>query len=217
MKVVFLQDVPHVAQAGQIKEVADGYARNYLLPRKLAALAQPQAVSQIETRTKKMEAHLTAELQEMATRIEGKEVNLKAKAGAKEKLYGSITSADIAAELQKVTGVEIDKRKIELEEPIRQLGSYEVAVKLGRDISPKIKVTVTEEEATEGEKAPKKEKKAKKETEAIAEKKPPKKEKKAAKEKAEKKAPKKAAKTTGAEEKKPPKKAAKAKKEEKTE
>jgi len=198
MKVIFLQDVPNVAQAGQIREVADGYARNYLLPRKLAALAQPQSVSQIEIRTKKMEAHLTAELQEMAARIEGKEVSLKAKAGAKEKLYGSITSADIAAELQKATGVEIDKRKIELEEPIRQLGSYEVAVKLGRDISPKIKVTVTEEESAEGEK-------------------PPKKEKKAAKEKAEKKTPKKAAKTTGAEGKKPPKKATKAKKEEKTE
>jgi large subunit ribosomal protein L9 len=202
MKVIFLQDVPQVAQAGQIKEVADGYARNYLLPRKLATLAQPQAVSQIEAKTKKMEAHLTAELQELASQIEGKEVSLQAKAGAKEKLYGSITSADIAAGLKDITGVEIDKRKIELEEPIRQLGSYQIAIKLGKDINPKIKVTVTEE----AEK-PQKKKKAK-----ATEKKTP---KKAAK--AEKKPAKKTTKTTKAEEKKPAKKTAKAKKEEKTE
>jgi large subunit ribosomal protein L9 len=207
MKVIFLQDVPQVAQAGQIKEVADGYARNYLLPRKLATLAQPQAVSQIEAKTKKMEAHLTAELQELASQIEGKEVSLQAKAGAKEKLYGSITSADIAAGLKDITGVEIDKRKIELEEPIRQLGSYDVAIKLGKDINPKIKVTVTEEveKLKEEKKAP--EKKAK-----ATEKKTP---KKAAK--AEKKPAKKTTKTTKAEEKKPAKKTAKAKKEEKTE
>jgi len=247
MKVIFLQDVPNVAQAGQVKEVADGYARNYLIPRKLAALAQPQAVSQIETRAKKMEVRLTTEMKDLASHIEGKEVSLKAKAGAKDKLYGSITSADIAAELQNVTGLEIDKRKIELEEPIRQLGSYEIAIKLGKDITPKIKVTVIEEEAEEKpakkekkvakkKAAPKAEKKAPKTAKKAAkkEKKAPEKEEKATKEKkktakkvakkpeAEKK-PKKAAKTTKAAEKKPKKaakttkKAAKAKKEEKTE
>jgi large subunit ribosomal protein L9 len=247
MKVIFLQDVPQVAQAGQVKEVADGYARNYLIPRKLAALAQPQAVSQIETRTKKMEVRLTSEMKELASQLEGKEVSLKAKAGAKEKLYGSITSADIAAELQNVTGLEIDKRKIELEEPIRQLGSYEIALKLGKDIAPKIKVTVTEEEAEEKplkkekkvakkKEAPKaeetaaKEKKAPKTAKKAAkkEKKAPEKEEKAAKEKKKttkkvakepeaEKKPKKAAKTTKATEKKITKKEAKVKKEEKTE
>jgi large subunit ribosomal protein L9 len=178
MKVIFLQDVPQVAQAGQIKEVADGYARNYLIPRKLAALAQSQAVSQVESKVKKLEIRLTAEMQEVASQIEGKEISLQAKAGAKDKLYGSITSADIAAQLQSATGLEIDKRKIELEEPIRQLGSYEITLKLGKDIAPKIKVTVTEEEAEE--KPVKKEKKAAKKKEAPkTEKKPPKKEKKA--------------------------------------
>jgi len=226
MKVIFLQDVPQVAQAGQVKEVADGYARNYLIPRKLATLAQPHSVSQIEIKAKKVEAHLTAELQELAGQLEGKEVSLKAKAGAKEKLYGSITSADIAAELKNVTGLEIDKRKIELEEPIRQLGSYQVAVKLGKDITPTIRVTVTEEEAKAEEKPPKKEKKAKAEAEKKtpkkaekapkAEKKAPNKEK-AAPEKAEKKTPKKAAKTAKVAEKKTPKKTTRAKKEEKTE
>ncbi len=247
MKVIFLQDVPNVAQAGQVKEVADGYARNYLIPRKLAALAQPQAVSQIETRTKKMEVRLTSEMNELASQIEGKEVSLKAKAGAKDKLYGSITSADIAAELQNVTGLEIDKRKIELEEPIRQLGSYEIALKLGKDITPKIKVTVIEEEAEEKpskkekkvakkKEAPKAEEKAAKEKKAPKtakkaakkEKEAPEKEEKAAKEKKKtakkvdkepkaEKKPKKATKTTKAAEKKTTKKAAKAKKEEKTE
>jgi len=213
MKVIFLQDVPQVAQAGQVKEVADGYARNYLIPRKLAALAQPHSVSQIEIKAKKVEAHLTAELQELAGQIEGKEVGLKAKAGAKEKLYGSITSADIAAELKKVTGLEIDKRKIDLEEPIRQLGSYEVAVKLGKDIMPKIRVTVTEEEAKAEEKPPKKEKKATEKKEK-AEKKTTKKAEKAPK--AERKTAEKATKAKKTE-KKTTKKATKTKKEEKTE
>jgi large subunit ribosomal protein L9 len=231
MKVIFLQDVPNVAQTGQVKEVADGYARNYLIPRKLAALAQPQAVSQVETRTKKIEVRLITEIKGLASQIEGKEVSLKAKAGAKDKLYGSITSADIAAELKNATGLEIDKRKIVLEEPIRQLGSYEVTIKLGQDITPKIRVTVTEEEVKAEEKPPKKEKKTK--TKAAKEKKTTKKENKApekeAKEKkkttrkvvkepeAEKKTPKKTAKTTKAAEKKPAKKETKAKKEKKTE
>ena len=203
MKVIFLQDVPQVAQAGQIKEVADGYARNYLIPRKLAALAQSQAVSQVESKVKKLEIRLTAEMQEVASQLEGKEISLKAKAGAKDKLYGSITSADIAAELKNVTGLEIDKRKIELEEPIRQLGSYEITLKLGKDIAPKIKVTVTEEEAEEKplkkEKKVSKKKEAPKAEEKEAKKKAPKTEKKPSKK--EKKAPKKEGKAAEAKKK----------------
>ena len=198
MKVVFLQDVPRVAKAGEIKEVADGYARNFLIPKKLALLAKPQAISQLETMGR-TEAREDTELAALAQQIEGKEVNIKAKAGAKDRLYGSITSADIAAELGKSTGLVIDKRKIELEEPIRHLGSYEVAIRLAKDIVPRIKVSVTEEEAAkEEEKPPKKEGKA-----AKAEKKTPKKEEKAEKEK--KKLPKK--------EEKAPKKEKKPKKE----
>jgi large subunit ribosomal protein L9 len=191
MKVIFLQDVPNVAQAGEVKEVADGYGRNFLIPKKLAALAHPQATSQAETRAQKMEARLTTELKELASQLEGKEVSLKAKAGAKDKLYGSITSADIAAELNNTTGLDIDKRKIELDEPIRQLGSYEIAIRLGKDIVPKIRVTVTEEEPKAEEKPPKKEKKTPKKVEKApkAETKTPKKVEKAPK--AEKKTPKK--------------------------
>jgi len=185
MKVIFLQDVPNVAQAGEVKEVADGYGRNFLIPQKLAALAHPQAIGQAETRAQKIEARLTAELMELASQLDGKEVSLKAKAGAKDRLYGSITSADIAAELNNTTGLDIDKRKIELDEPIRQLGSYEIAIRMGKDIVPKIRVTVTEEEVPKKkEKVPKKEeKKAPKKKEKVpkAEKKTPKKEEKAPK------------------------------------
>ena len=144
MKVIFVQDVPNVAKAGEIKEVANGYGRNFLIPQELALLAgsstttvmaaQSRAKDQAENETMKLAQHL-----------EGKEVILKAKAGAKERLHGSITGADIAAELQNRTGVAVDKRKIELTEPIRQLGSYEVTIRLSKDVMPKIKVIVTEE------------------------------------------------------------------------
>jgi large subunit ribosomal protein L9 len=189
MRVVFLQDVPRVAKAGEVKEVADGYARNFLIPRKLALLARADVLSQLGTR-ETAEAKEDAELVALAQQLEGKEVNIKAKAGAKERLYGSITSADIAAELSKSTGLDIDKRKIELEEPLRSLGNYEISIKLAKDVVPKIKVSVTEEEAKAEEKPPKK-KAVKKEAAPKAEKeekKPPKKEK-APREK--KKAPKK--------------------------
>jgi large subunit ribosomal protein L9 len=180
MRVVFLQDVPRVAKAGEIKEVADGYARNFLIPRKLALLAKPQAISRLETR-EIPETKEDTELAALARQIEGKEVNIKAKAGAKDRLYGSITSADIAAELSNSTGLVIDKRKIELEEPIRQLGNYEVAIRLAKDIVPRIRVSVTEEETPKAEeKPPKKEKKAEEKT-PKKEEKPPKKEKKAEK------------------------------------
>ena len=147
MKVIFLQEVLNVAQAGEIKEVADGYGRNFLIPKKLAVLFNPRATDQIKT-IDKIKARVNAELTELAQQLEGKEVSLKARVGAKDKLYGSITSADIASELNDTAGLVIDKRKIELEEPIRQLGSYEVAIRLAKDIIPKIRVTVTEEETT---------------------------------------------------------------------
>ena len=151
MKVVFLEDVPKVAKAGEMKEVADGYGRNFLIPQKLAVLASPSALNAAETQTKiraRSQTQIEDEVTELARQLDGKEITLKAKAGAKEHLHGSITSADIASELQNTTGLVVDKRKIELDEPIRQLGSYEVAIRLAKDMIPKIKVTVIEEEAS---------------------------------------------------------------------
>lgn len=150
MKVIFLEDVPKVAKLGEIKEVADGYGRNFLIPKKLAALVAPGVKDRLEAQRRalaKKQAQTTAKLAQTAKELDGKEVILKAKAGTKDRLYGRITSADIAAELERTTGVVVDKRKIELAEPIRQLGSYEVLIKLGKDIMPKIRVTVTEEGA----------------------------------------------------------------------
>jgi len=152
MRVIFLKNVPNVASAGETKEVADGYGRNFLIPKKLALLADSPAAAQISVQLKAILKKTGEELAGLAQQIEGKEVTIKAKVGAKDRLYGSITNADIAAELESVTGLAIDKKKIELAEPIRQLGSYEVVIRLGKDITPKIKVTVTaEEEEMEGE------------------------------------------------------------------
>ncbi len=149
MKVVFLQDVPNVARAGEIKEVANGYGRNYLIPKNLALLAKSSAIS-LTAAQRKIEAQSQvdnmAEIVKLADQLDGIEVTLKARAGAKDRLYGSITSADIAAELEATTGLVVDKRKMELAEAIRQLGSYEVTIRLTKDVVPKIKVTVIEKE-----------------------------------------------------------------------
>ena len=148
MKVIFLQDVPNVARAGEIKEVANGYGRNFLLPQKLASLTSLPAANTIAIQRQirvKEEAKVKTETLELAHKLEGREVFLKAKVGAKDRLYGSITSADIVAELEKAADLTIDKRKIELAEPIRELGSYEVTVRLAKDAVPKIKVNVIEE------------------------------------------------------------------------
>ncbi len=148
MKVVFLEDVAKVAKAGDTKEVTDGYARNFLLPRKLAVLANSSASKLVEAQLRvraRKDAKTGAEMAELAKLLEGKEITLKAKAGAEGKLYGSITSADIADELAKANLV-VDKRKIELAEPIHQVGSYEIEIRLFKELAPKIKLTVAEEE-----------------------------------------------------------------------
>jgi len=149
MRVVFLEDVPNVAEAGEIKEVANGYGRNFLIPKKLAALASSSVISAAEAKRRvgdRKQTEAETELVALASQLGDKEVILKAKVGAKDRLYGSITSADIAAELEKTAELAVDKRKIELDEPIRKLGSYEVTIRLAKDIAAKIKVTVTEGE-----------------------------------------------------------------------
>jgi large subunit ribosomal protein L9 len=176
VKVIFLEDVPRVARVGQTRVVADGYARNYLFPRKLAVLANSQAAAAIDSQLKKKVKQREledAEMAELAKKIEGIEITLKAKVGESEKLYGSVTGADIAEALSKEAGCEIDKRKIDLPEPIKQTGSCDVTVRLAHEISAVIMVNVISEEAvTEApaeaekadekkEKAPKKEKKEK--------------------------------------------------------
>jgi large subunit ribosomal protein L9 len=146
MKVVLLKDVPSIGKTGQIKEVPDGYARNFLLKSGLAAAATKEATaitkSKVEAEHKK-QARLDAELATAAAMLDGLTVALSGKTGAGDKLYGSVTSADIASVVQKITGYSLDKRKIELPEPIRSLGVYPVTVKLSASLSPVLKVKVT--------------------------------------------------------------------------
>jgi len=147
MKVIFLEDVPNVARAGEIKEVANGYGRNFLIPRKLVLLARSEAINTVGTQLEvkaRSQVQTEAELLEMANHLNGREVILEARIGSKDRLYGSITTADIAAALESATGLAVDKRKIELDEPIRQLGSYEVTIRLAKDIVPQIRVTVSQ-------------------------------------------------------------------------
>jgi large subunit ribosomal protein L9 len=165
MKVVLLENLPGRGKAGEIKEVSKGYAKNFLLPRGLALVATPTVMKQVESRLEreKLEESIDREkVVELAQQIEGMEIRLKARMGSGERLFGSITAADIAEELSRVIDSVIDKKKIDIEKPFRQTGSYEVAVKLASDIKPKITVVI-EEEKEEGKETEKKaEKKAEK-------------------------------------------------------
>ena len=128
--------------------MADGYARNFLLPKGLAESATAAVLKRVEAQRGKEErrrAQIEVETASMAHILDGVQITLKAKVGAQERLYGSITSGDIAEELQRATGLEIDRRKIELDEPIRQLGESEISVRLSKESVPKIKVVVEED------------------------------------------------------------------------
>jgi len=183
MKVVLLEDLPGKGKAGEIKEVNKGYARNFLLPRGLALIATPTVIKEVEARLEKekLEEGIDRDkLVELARQIEGREIRFEARMGTGERLFGSVTAADVAEELSRVIGLVIDKKKIDIVKSLRKTGSYEVAVKLANDLSPQITVII-EEEKEEGKEAKKKaEKKTKKKVEKKAGKK--------AEEKAEKKA-----------------------------
>jgi large subunit ribosomal protein L9 len=190
VKVIFIADVPNVAMAGQTREVANGYARNFLFPRKLAVLANSSAAATVESHLKKVlkqRAIEEAEMTELAKKIDGVAVTIKAKVGEKDKLYGSVTGADIAEALSKEINREIDKKKIDLVEPIRQIGVYDIAVKFTHDIMAGLVVTVMSD--AEGAEIPVRAEKAVIPEEEMKEKKAKveKKEKKVKKEKAPKK------------------------------
>ncbi len=147
MKVIFLKDAPK-GKRGEIKEVADGYARNFLLPKGLALPATPSAIKAakvLSDEKAESQARQREELGRIAQELEGKELHFKAKAGAKGRLHGAITTASIADELSRLTGFEIDKRKVELEEPLHHVGSYDVMINLGTGTEAKIKVVIEEE------------------------------------------------------------------------
>ena len=151
MKVILLKDVEGLGKAGDLKDVANGYARNYLLPRQLAAGATPGLIANrsqriaAEQRKQEKQAELNRQL---AERIGQVSLTFKAKVGTQGRLYGSITSQDIATALRDAENITIDRRVIDLSEPIRSLGIYNVPVKIGPQLDPKVTVNVIDESAT---------------------------------------------------------------------
>ena len=144
MKVILLQDVKGVGKKDTIVNAADGYARNFLFPQKLAVEATPGAMKGIEKMRKAeadREAERRANATETAGKLRGKAINMQVKCGAQGRLYGSITSAEVAAELKKQHGVEIDKRDIKCEN-IRTVGDVEIEVRVYKDINAKMIVHV---------------------------------------------------------------------------
>ncbi len=145
MQVMLLKDVPGLGHAGDIKNVAGGYAQNYLFARNLAVAASEGAVKQaksLQDAAERRAQRKSNEAKETAARLEGQEVVFMARAGEGDRLYGSITSQDVAERLQAQTGIEIDRRFVELEHPIKTLGDHSVTVKFGAGASANINVRV---------------------------------------------------------------------------
>lgn len=153
MKVLLTRDVDKLGQAGMVKVVADGYARNYLIPQGLAVFASAGAVKQAETVRKaeeKRQTQLASEASSLAEKLSGVTLKFQARASEAGKLYGSITTQQIVDALQHDAGLEVDKRKVDLREPIRALGLHTVRVHLATDVNPTFNVLVERDHAITG-------------------------------------------------------------------
>ncbi len=158
MKVILLQDIPKLGTAGSIATVSDGYARNYLIPKGLAEPATPERLKVAEQRLAALRRRIAREeeaMRALAQRIDGLRLVIAARVGEGGRLYGSITAQDIAEKLQETIGEEIDRRKIELDEPIRTIGEHRVPVHLVGQLRPVVTVVVMspEEAAAEAQAA----------------------------------------------------------------
>jgi large subunit ribosomal protein L9 len=148
MKVILQQDVKGQGKKGQMVEVSEGYARNFLLPQKLAVLATTDAVNTMNLQAKakaKADAEAKAAAMEVAEKLKGCQVKIRAKGGAGGKLFGAVTGKEISVALKEQFGMEIDSKKLVLAEPIKSFGGYEVKAKLGFEISGTVNVLVVEE------------------------------------------------------------------------
>lgn len=147
MKVILLQDVKGKGKKGQMLEISDGYARNYLLPKKLAMEATPDAINTMRMNDKaaaEKAAKERAEALEVARQLRAMTVVVTAKGGGAGKLFGSVTSQEIADALKEKSGIAIDKRKIVLSDPIKNVGTYTVQCKLGYEITAPLTVKIEE-------------------------------------------------------------------------
>ena len=149
MKVILLTDVKGSGKKGELIEVSDGYARNFLLPRKLAKEANAQVMNEFKNAEQSKQYKLDvqeAQAQDIANKLNGVTVQIKASAGKNGKLFGSVTSKEIAEEIKKQFSADIDKRKISIDTDIKAFGIYNCEIKLFTGISTKLKVQVTEKE-----------------------------------------------------------------------
>jgi large subunit ribosomal protein L9 len=149
MEVLLLKDVAQLGKAGDVKRVADGYARNFLIPRKLAVIATPGAIRQAKLHRQaevNRRAQALSEAQALAQQLDGLSVSFKARAGETDRLYGSITNVNIAEALEAKIGREVDRRKIDLDEPLKELGTHAVTIRLAPGAEAKVTVVVEREE-----------------------------------------------------------------------
>ena len=145
MRVVFIEDVEGVALGGEVKEVKNGFARNYLIPKNLAAPATHNNLQRIHKLTKDAavtRAYKFDEMKNLAGNLDGSEIAIEMRAGANNRLYGSVTGSMVADALAEETGIPIERRLVQLDDPIREVGTYEVPLRLSADVSASIKVTV---------------------------------------------------------------------------
>lgn len=149
MKVILLKDVKGTGKKGEVKEVSDGYARNFLLPKKMAKVADNQAVKELKEQNKSAEIKAQKEYEEaveLGDKMKEMNIEIYSKAGEGGRLFGSITSKEIAEQLKKQKDIDVDKRKILLDEPIRSLGSTFVEIKIHQKVTTKIRVDVKEKQ-----------------------------------------------------------------------
>ena len=149
MQVLLLKDVHALGHAGEVKKVTDGYARNFLLPRGLAIAATEGAIRQAEKQREansRRQAKALTEAQQFAQVLDGQSITFHARAGESDRLYGSITNAHIAEALTAQVGREVDKRKVDLEEPLKEIGTHAVTVRLAPEAEAKIIVVIEREE-----------------------------------------------------------------------
>jgi large subunit ribosomal protein L9 len=149
MEVLLLKDVEQLGEAGEIKRVANGYARNFLIPRGLAVIATPGAVKQVEMQLEseaRREAKELDEAQALAQALEGLSVTFQARAGESDRLYGSITNANIADALSEQVEQEVDRRKLEMHEPLKELGTHTITIRLAPGAEAKVTVIIEREE-----------------------------------------------------------------------
>jgi large subunit ribosomal protein L9 len=150
MRVVFLDDVDGVARAGEIKNVADGYARNFLLPRRLAAAATTSTMQQAESKARalaKEQEKIDAAAQAIADKVSGVAIAISARAGAEGRLFGSVTATDIAEAVNSRAGSALEHRQVLLDQPIKEVGSYPVTITLSRNVKTEVTIEVKGEEA----------------------------------------------------------------------